>query len=294
MTVLILSKLSESSYENSRLIEKFKEHNIVVRLAHPDKFDIVVGGDIKNGVKYNGEIIDLPEIVLTRTGSGTTKFADALIRQFEEAGVTCINSSESINISKDKLRTSQLLAKSKLPIPNTMLVRFPISHEIVHQEIGWPCVVKVVTGSYGDGVYLCEKRKDFKKLMELIDSLKSQKTLIVQEYVNTRPGEDLRVLVIGGKVIGAMRRIGAEGEFRANITGGGRGEPFEVTNEIDFIARETANVCGLSIAGIDLLFDDDSFKVCEANSAPGFSGFEQYCGIDVAEEIVKYVKFKIL
>ena len=129
--------------------------------------------------------------------------------------------------------------------------------------------------------------------MELIDSLKSQKTLILQEYVNTNPGEDLRVFVIGGKIIGAMKRIAVDGDFRANISNGGRGEPFPVTSEIEFIARETARVCNLHIGGIDLLFDKDGFKICEANSAPGFAGFEQFCKIDIAEEIVRYIKFKL-
>ena len=108
-----------------------------------------------------------------------------------------------------------------------------------------------------------------------------------------RPGEDLRVLVIGGQVIGAMKRTAPEGDFRANITNGGTGSLFEVTPEIDVIARETAQVLGLSIAGIDLLFDPRGFRVCEANSNPGFLGFEKYCKVDIADLITNYVKFKI-
>jgi len=108
-----------------------------------------------------------------------------------------------------------------------------------------------------------------------------------------RPGEDLRVLVIGGKVIGAMKRTAPEGDFRANITAGGTGENFSVTEEIDFIARETAKVLGLDIAGVDLLFDENGFRVCEANSNPGFLGFEKYCSIDVADLLTEYIKFKI-
>lgn len=293
MTVMILSKQKETDYENARLLEKFELFGISARILHPDHFDIVIGTSIGHGLKYNGKELELPKILLVRTGSGTTKFIHAVIRQFEEAGVTCINSSESIEISKDKLYTNQLLSKKNVSIPNTMLVRFPVDISIVDSNIGWPCVVKVLTGSYGEGVYLCERKKDFRKLMEFINSLGSKKTLILQEYIDAKPGEDLRVLVVGGKVIGAMKRTAPEGDFRANITNGGTGQSFEITPEIDFIARETAQVCGLSIAGIDLLFDTDGFKVCEANSAPGFSGFEHYCGIDVAEEIVKYVKFKL-
>jgi glutathione synthase/RimK-type ligase-like ATP-grasp enzyme len=174
-----------------------------------------------------------------------------------------------------------------------MVVKYPVDESIVKDRIGFPCVVKVVTGSYGKGVYLCEKRRDFSKLMEFIRSLGTSKTLIVQEYLGLKPGEDLRVLVIGGKVIGAMKRIGPDGDFRANITNGGTGEKFELTDEIDFIARETARVLNLHIAGVDLLFDDRGFRVCEANSAPGFKGFETYCEVNVADLIADYISYKL-
>jgi glutathione synthase/RimK-type ligase-like ATP-grasp enzyme len=117
--------------------------------------------------------------------------------------------------------------------------------------------------------------------------------MIVQEYLGERVGEDLRVLVIGGKVVGAMKRTAPEGDFRANITNGGTGSKFEVTDEIDFLARETARSLNLDIAGVDLLFDARGFRVCEANSNPGYAGFEKYCDVDVADLITEYVKFKI-
>jgi gamma-F420-2:alpha-L-glutamate ligase len=293
MSVLILTKRALDEYENSRLVDSFEKHGIPVSIANPEHFDIVIGSDLGNELLYQGNRFSKPKLVLTRTGSGSGSFVTSLIQQFQESGVICINDANGIEIAKNKLRTNQLLAKNNISIPNTMLVRFPVDVEIVDQNIGWPCVVKVITGSYGNGVYLCEKRRDFKKLMEFIDSLRTRQTLIVQEYVNARPGEDLRVLVIGGKVIGAMRRKAPEGDFRANISAGGSGEPFEITEEIDYIARETARVCGLHIAGIDLLFDDNGFKVCEANSAPGFLGFEKFCNFDVADAIVDYVKFKL-
>jgi len=292
-TVWILSNQKEDEYETSRLLEKFHAKNITVEIVNPDFFDIVVNRDIKQGVRYQGKTVELPRVLLVRFGAGISNFMLTLIRQLEKAGVRCINSSESIEIVKNKLLTSQILGQHDIAIPNTMLVRFPVDYELVKEEIGFPCVVKVITGSYGNGVYLCERRKDFTKLMELIKSLGSSKTLLVQQYMGTRPGEDLRVLVIGGKVIGAMKRSAPEGDFRANISSGGTGEKYEVTDEIDYIAREMAKVLGLDIAGIDLLFDDKGFRACEANSNPGFSGFEKYCGIDVAAHIVEYVSRKL-
>jgi len=293
MTVLILTKFDRNEYESQRLLDSFTNKGITARMCHPDDFDIIVDRDIHKGIKYRGEDMALPKLVLVRLGAGILPFQLAVVRHFEQAGVPCINGSLPIEIVKDKLRSSQILSRAGIPIPNTMMVRLPIDDRLVETNIGFPCVVKVVTGSYGEGVYLCERKRDYKKLMEFIDNLGNKKTMIVQEYLNDAPGADLRVLVIGGKVIGAMKRTAPEGDFRANITNGGQGERYEVTEEIDYIARETARALNLDIAGVDLLFDKRGFRVCEANSNPGFSGFEKYCSVDVADIITEYVKFRI-
>lgn len=293
MSVIIITKQSETDYETSRLLESFKSKDITVRVCYPDDFDIVVDRDIRKGIKYKGEDIELPKLVLVRLGAGILPFQLAVLRHFEQAGVIVVNNSTAVETAKNKMMTSQMLSRAGIPIPNTMMVRFPIQEKLIAENIGYPCVIKVVTGSYGAGVYLCEKKRDYKKLVEFIESLGNKKTLLVQEYLGDRPGEDLRVLVIGGKVVGAMKRSAPEGDFRANITNGGTGEGFEVTPEIDYIARETARTLGLTIAGIDLLFDARGFRVCEANSNPGFSGFEKYCGIDVADLITEYIKYKV-
>jgi len=293
MKIWILSKKEGFEYENGRLIESFNSKGIEAEVVDPSSFDIIVNKDIKQGLRYNGSPVELPNLLLVRFGAGISKFMLALIRQLEKSGVVCINSANAIETVKDKLYTSQILSSQSIAIPNTMMVRFPVDPEVVDEEIGYPCVVKIVTGSYGEGVYLCDRKKDFKKLMEFIETLKSSKTLLVQEYMGERPGEDLRVLVVGGKVIGAMKRSAPEGDFRANITNGGTGQAYELTDEIEYIARETAKVLNLDIAGIDLLFDSRGFRVCEANSNPGFSGFETYCDIDVAEVITDYIKFRL-
>ena len=236
----------------------------------------------------------MPKLVLVRLGAGILPFQLAVLRQFEYSNIPCINPSESINIVRDKLRTSQILAQHNLPTPKTMMVRYPIDLGLVEDNIGFPCVVKLVTGSYGEGIYLCERKRDYKKLMEFIDTLgANKKTMLVQEYMGHRPGEDLRVYVVGGKVLGAMKRTAPEGDFRANITNGGTGEAYPVDEKMEFIALETAKVLGLDIAGIDLLFTEDGYVVCEANSNPGFRGFDHYCQVDIADKITEYIKFKL-
>lgn len=293
MTILILSKQERNEYETNRLVESFTSKNLQVVVGHPDDFDIVVSQDLNQSIKFKGQDFEKPDLVLVRLGAGILPFQLAIIRQFEQMGVPCVNPSEPINIVRDKLRTGQILASNKIAIPKTMMVRYPIDDGLVEKNIGFPCVVKLVTGSYGEGVYLCEKKRDYRKLMEFIDTLGAKKTMIVQEYMNAKPGEDLRVFVVGGKVIGAMRRTAPEGDFRANITGGGTGSSYEITPEIEYLARETARVLGLNIAGVDLLFDTNGFVVCEANSNPGFNGFEKYCQVDVADHITEYIRFRL-
>ena len=291
-TVWILSQHRES-YENTRLLAAFAAKNIDTKVVHPDDFDIIVNRSRSKSIRYQGTSISMPKIVLTRTGSGTNYFSSAVMRQLEKFSVPTINSSDAIANVKDKLLAHQILAQNNIPTPKTMLVKFPVSSKVVEQEIGFPCVVKVLQGSHGKGVHLCQTKELFENLMDLVDNLGVKKTMIVQEFVNAAAGTDLRVWAIGGKTIGAMKRIGPEGDFRANITGGGSGEPFDITPEMDLLCRETAKCLGLDIAGIDLLFDDGGYKVCEANSAPGFEGFEKYCGVDIAGAIVEYISFKI-
>lgn len=292
MSVWILSQ-HKDSYENTRLLESFAAVGIDASLMHPDRFDIIVNRNRSKSIRYEDTSITMPKLVLTRTGSGTNYFSSAVMRQLERYGVPTINSSEAINNVRDKLQAHQILSQANIPTPKTMLVKFPVSSRVVEQEIGFPCVVKVLQGSHGKGVHLCQTRQMFEDLMDLVDNLGVKKTMIVQEFVDSAVGTDLRVWVVGGKTIGAMKRTGPDGDFRANITNGGSGEPFAVTAEVDLLCRETAKCLGLDIAGIDLLFDAEGFKVCEANSAPGFEGFERYVGVNIAEQIVEYVKFKL-
>lgn len=286
--IWILSKEDSLEYENSRFIEECNNLNIAVKLVHPDNFDIIVNKDDRKSVIYNGKSVQLPNLLLTRTGSGTDYFSLSIIRQLERLGVKTINNSYAIERVKDKLYAAQILAQNNIPTPKTILVRFPVDPEYVKSQIGFPCVVKVLTGSFGEGVYLSKDADSFKDLMELVRSLKTTTSIILQEFISYKPGSDLRVWVVGGKVLGAMLRQSTDGNFKANISRGGKGQPFEVTKEIEFIAKETARVLDLEIAGVDLLFDKDGYKVCEANSAPQFEGFETYCQKNIAREVIKF------
>ena len=284
---------SIDAYENQRLLSCLEKNGMKGRVLEPKYFDIIVSRSSAKSIRYKGEKIELPDLVLSRTGAGTNYFTRSVMRQIEKFGIPVINDADSISRVSDKLLTSQLLVKENLPIPKTILVNGDVDIELIEKEIGFPCVVKATSGSKGKTVHLCQTKKDFVSLMSLLSSISLKKTMIIQEFVDAQPGTDLRVWVIGGKSVVAMKRMGVEGDFRANISQGGTAELFEITDEVDYLARETARVLGLQIAGVDLLFDKDGYKICEANSSPGFEGMDQYCGQDMAQRIVDFIKLKI-
>lgn len=284
-SVIILTKQNTMDYETNKLLISFMDSNIDASVCQFSNFDIVTG----HPIKYNGEDINLPDIILVRLGAGITSVELAVIRYFELLGIPCINSSTSINIVQNKFHTGQILSNANIAVPTTMLVHFPITNNLIASHIGFPCVIKVLVGSFGEGVYLCHSEQEYHKLIEFLKNLDNEKKLLVQEYLNDRPGEDLRVFVVGNKVLGAMKRTAPDGDFRANITIGGKGEPYPVTPEIEEIVLATTNALGLEIAGIDLLFDKRGFRVCEANSNPGFNGFDYFCNTNIAKEMVEYI-----
>lgn len=283
------SAAAEKDFETQMLVEKFHKHRIKSAVYQPKNFDIITSRKSHKSIRYQGSRIDLPDAVLVRTGAGTNYFTLALLRQLENFDIPIINNSQSILHSRDKMISSQILAKAKLPTPRTMLVSHPINIDIVEQEIGFPCVVKLVTGSQGKGVYLCKDKDMFINFMDLTDNLKSKKTLIIQEFINSGELFDLRVWVIGGRTAAAMKRIPPKGDFKANISRGGVGENYVLNDEISELASKTAKAFELEITGVDLLFNGEKYLVCEANSSPGFEGIDKYCGTDMAEQMIKHI-----
>jgi gamma-F420-2:alpha-L-glutamate ligase len=257
-----------------------------------DEIDLLVSRDDRKSIRYQNNIVSLPDVLLARTGSATGNYNLSVLRQFERLNVLTLPNSDSIIASKDKMYANQILAQAGLPIPKTLLTRFPVESALVERQIGFPCVLKVVTGSHGAGVYLCETPKQFEDLSELISSLDFRNSMIVQEYIKHSEGKDLRVIVIGGKVMGAMLRESTDGSFKANISRGGVGKPYEVDDEMEMLSIQVAKTLNLDIAGVDLLFHPDGYRICEANSSPGFRGFEEALSINIPEKIFAYAKLR--
>ena len=294
MTGWILYKRKlEDSYETQRLVEEFEKQDIKVRVVNPQDVDIYVDRDDRKSIRVSGKSRPLPDFVIPRTGSGTTYFIKAIIRHLERLGVILINGSESIDAVKDKLYSQQILGQSNLPVPKTLLVKHPIDVEFVERSLNYPIIVKTLSGSFGAGVFLVEDRKQLRQLMRMAEITKPSYNIIIQEFIEDSYGKDLRVFVLNGKVVGCMMRQSTDDDFRANITRGGEGIPYQITEEIEFLGGESARLLGLDIAGVDLLFSNGGYKICEVNSSPGFEGMDKFTHTNIAEQIVTYVKYKL-
>ena len=290
---IIHKKSLGENHEVSRLVEEFEKQDIKVRVVNPQDVDIFVDRDDRKSIIVSGEPRKLPDFVLPRTGSGTTYFIKAIIRHMEQLGVTMINGSDAIDNVKDKLYSQQILGQSNLPVPKTMLVKHPINVELVEKNIKYPMIVKTLSGSYGSGVFMVEDRKQFRQLMKMAELSNARYNIIIQECIEDSLGKDLRVLVVNGKVVGCMMRQSVDGDFRANITRGGEAIPYQIDEDIEWIGGECARLLNLDIAGVDLLFNEESYTICEVNSAPGFKGMEKYTKINVAEQMVDYIQKKV-
>lgn len=282
-------ELTENDHGVNRFLAVADLLGIALDVYRPDEFELVISRDDKKSILLRDQRVSLPDFLLPRLGAETSYFALAIIRQLEKLGVYTCNNSMAVETVRDKMLLSQMLAQSDLPAPKTMLVKFPVSVSVVEREIGFPLVIKNISGARGIGIHLCESTQNFKDLMELIGSNNGNCQMILQEFIAYSYGRDLRVFVLGGKVIGCMQRTSKD-SFKANYSLGGEVTAYKLTPEIEHLAIRCASLFGLEIAGIDLLFDSNGFKVCEANSSPGFKGMERATGDNIALQILEYVK----
>lgn len=285
-------KITSEDYSVKRLLDAASQKGIDIKIVRPEQFELIVTRSDTKSILIDDKSEPLPDFVIPRLGSGTTYYAFSVIRQLQYLGVYVCNNSDAIYSVKDKLYMHQLLARSKLSSPRTMLAKFPISSNVVRRELGFPLVIKNVTGTQGSGIYLCESEDKFQDVMELVYSNNKNANIILQEFIKNSYGRDLRVFVVGGKVIGCMERS-SNGGFKANFSKGGSVSSFELTPEIEWLSTEAAKLFNLDVAGVDLLFDQDELKICEANSSPGFWGLEKVTGKIIAENIIDYILVRI-
>lgn len=240
-------------------------------------------------IHYAGETLQRFDAIIPRISPQNTFYGTAVVRQFETMGTFVINPSIAITRSRDKLRSLQLLSRKGVGMPITGFANsFSDIDDLIELAGGPPLVIKLLEGTQGVGVVLAETKKAAQSVMQAFLGIKAN--IIVQEYIKEAKGADIRCLVLGGKVVAAMKRQAEPGEFRSNLHQGGRAEMIKITKAERETAINAAKIMGLRFAGVDLLRSERGPLVMEVNSSPGLEGIETVTGQDIAGAVIEYIE----
>jgi ribosomal protein S6--L-glutamate ligase len=290
MRLLILSR-SRSLHSTRRLLEEAHRLKIECLVANPLRCQLAVGSHGPEVFVY-GKRLDGVDVVLPRIGTSITEYGLLVVRHFESMGVPVVNGSDSILNSRNKFRALQTCSAKGIPLPSSVVSRslsdIPASFRMVGK---FPMVMKLLQGAQGIGVMLGHDRSSVESVISTL--LSFDKELILQEFVKESGGSDVRVLVVGGEAVAAMRRQARSGEFRANVHRGGWGERItRLPKRYERLAVAAAKAVGLEIAGVDLLESSSGPMLLEVNSSPGFQELEKATGINVAERMIRMCQRK--
>lgn len=275
-------------YSTRRLLEAGKErgHDMVL-LNHKRCYMNIASH--RPSVHYKGESITGVDAIIPRIGASVSFYGAAVVRQFEMMGVYSLNESLAISRSRDKLRALQLLARKGIGLPVTGFANSPDDTEDLLGFVGGaPVVIKLLEGTQGVGVVLGETKKAAESVIEAFRGLNAN--FMVQEFIKEAGNSDIRCLVVGNKVVAAMKRTGKDGDFRSNLHRGGSATLVKITPEERSTAVRSAKIMGLNVAGVDLLRSNHGPVVMEVNSSPGLEGIENATGKDVAGSIIQFLE----
>jgi len=286
MKIAILSR-NPSLYSTKRLKEAAKEAGHEVQVVDYLRCYMNIASH-RPQVIYQGSPLKV-DAIIPRIGASQTFYGCAVVRQFEVAGTFPLNESQAIARSRDKLRCLQLLSRRGIGLPVTSFAHSTKDVEGVIKLVGGaPLVIKLLEGTQGIGVVLAETQNAAESVIEAFRGLDAN--ILVQEFIKEAGGADIRAFVVGGKVIAAMERRGAPGEFRSNLHRGGSASKIKITPEERSTAVRSAKAMGLQLCGVDMLRSNHGPVVMEVNSSPGLEGIEAATGIDVAAKVIKFIE----
>ncbi|MCW8893100.1 MAG: 30S ribosomal protein S6--L-glutamate ligase [Deltaproteobacteria bacterium] len=287
MKIAILSR-NPNLYSTRRMIEAGDELGHEMRVIDPLRCYMTIASQ-RPTIHYKGEELIGFDAIIPRIGASITFYGTAVARQFEMMGVYNVNESVAISRSRDKLRSLQLLARKGIGLPVTGFAHSTkYTNDLISQVGGAPMVIKLLEGTQVIGVVLAETEKAGESVIEAFRGLNAN--ILVQEFIKEAQGADIRCLVIGDKVVAAMKRQGKEGEFRSNLHRGGSASIARLTPEERSTAVRAARIMGLNVAGVDLLRSNHGPVVMEVNSSPGLEGIEIATEKDVAGMIIRFIE----
>lgn len=288
MKIAVLSR-NIHLYSTKRLTEAIKQAGHECMIIDHSLCDLIIEQEGPS-IYYKGERIEGIDAIIPRIGASVTFYGTAVVRQFELMGVISAVESQAIVRSRDKLRSLQILSRAGLGMPKTAFTNFSKGGEktLIERVGGAPLIIKLLEGTQGLGVVLAETRKAGQSVIEAFHGLKAR--IIVQEFIKEAKGADIRAFIVNGKVVGAMKRQGAEGEFRSNLHRGGKATIIKLSRAEKAAALNAAKALGLDIAGVDMLQSERGPLILEVNSSPGLEGIEKATGINIAGEIIKFIE----
>lgn len=287
MKILMLAR-NPNLYSHQRLIDTAEARGHEIQVVDTLRVNINITSH-RPEVLYGGEVLPRFDAIIPRIGASITFYGMAVLRQFEMMGIWSLNESVAIGRSRDKLRSLQLLSRAGLGLPVTGFAHNPRdADELIKMVGGAPLVVKLLEGTQGIGVVLGETHSSAKSVIEAFRGAKVN--ILVQEFIAEAKGVDIRCLVVGGKVVGAMKRKGSADDFRSNLHRGGTASVVKITPEERSTAVRAARVLGLNVAGVDMLRSNHGPVIMEVNSSPGLEGIEAATGKDIAGKIIEFME----
>lgn len=285
-TIGILSR-NANLYSTRRLVETIESKGHTAKVIDHLKCDIVIEQD-KPNIYYKGESLDYIDAVIPRIGASVTFYGAAVVRQFEMMDKITAVHSQALVRSRDKLRSLQIMASAGVGLPKTVFTNYSKEvNKLIDSVGGAPLIVKLLEGTQGYGVVLAPTKKAAQSIIEAFHSMKAR--VIVQEFISESKGADIRVFVVDGKIVGAMKRQGKEGEFRSNLHQGGSSQLVKLSKKEREAALTAAQSMGLPVAGVDMLQSERGPLILEVNSSPGLEGIEKTTDKDIAGPIIRYV-----
>ncbi|MDD1622419.1 MAG: 30S ribosomal protein S6--L-glutamate ligase [Methylococcaceae bacterium] len=287
MKIAILSR-DATLYSSVRLVAAATARGHDVRVLDPTHCYMNITS-MKPSIHYQGENLLGYDAVIPRIGASITFYGTAVLRQFEVMNTFCLNNSAAISRSRDKMASSQLLARKGIDLPITAFAHNPDNIEDLISEVGGaPLVIKLVEGSQGIGVVLAETHNAAHSVIQAFMGLNAN--IMVQEFIKEADSSDIRCFVIGDKVVAAIKRQGREGEFRSNLHRGGTATLVRLSPQERAVAVRAAKIMGLDVCGVDLLRSNRGPLVMEVNSSPGLEGIEKASGKDIAGLMIDYIE----
>ncbi len=287
MLIYILSR-NKNLYSTSRIYSEGKKAGHQIEIIDHLHCDLLIENN-KFVIQHNGRLLKKPDYIIPRIGANVTAFGEKVIRHFEKMGVKTLTSSYGLLLSRDKFKCMQTVVAQDISVPTTYFSNdLHEAEHIVKKKLGYPFILKLIEGTQGLGVFLIDDQNTAQRYFDLYTESKNK--VILQKFVKESFGRDIRIFVVGNKIIAAMERIASDNDFRSNIHRGGIGTNVVLSEKEKEMALKTTKILNLGIAGVDIIRSKNGPQLLEVNSSPGLEGIEKTSNINVAESIIKHLE----